>query len=136
MIRTGEVKRFERDNRIELPKDVDSERIVVASILNNPLFMFKIEYLKREMFYEDKYSAIYDIVKRLQMSGIENIDNSMIVNEIENTEVFKNRFSKIENIRQYLNDLKAEAMLDLEGLEFYIIIVYIFIGKFNYFRLN
>ena len=120
MIRTGEVKRFERDNRIELPKDVDSERIVIASILNNPLFMFKIEYLKREMFYEDKYSAIYDIVKRLQMSGIENIDNSMIVNEIENTEVFKNRFSKIENIRQYLNDLKTEAMLDLEGLEFFV----------------
>ena len=119
MIRTGDVKRFERDNRVELPKDVDSERIVIASILNNPLFMFKIEYLKREMFYEDKYSIIYDIVKRLQMNGIENIDNSMIVNEIENTDVFKNRFSKIENIRQYLNDLKTEAMLDLEGLEFF-----------------
>ena len=51
MIRTGEVKKFERDNNIDLPKDVDSERIVIASILNNPLFMFKIEYLKREMFY-------------------------------------------------------------------------------------
>ena len=34
------------------------------------------------------------------MSGIENIDNSMIANEIENTEVFKSRFSKINNIRQ------------------------------------
>ena len=120
MIRTGEVKKFERDNNIDLPKDVDSERIVIASILNNPLFMFKIEYLKREMFYEDKYCIIYDIVKRLQMSGIENIDNSMIANEIENTEVFKSRFSKIDNVRQYLNDLKSEAMLDLEGLDFFV----------------
>ena len=120
MIRTGEVKKFERDNNIDLPKDIDSERIVIASILNNPLFMFKIEYLKREMFYEDKYCIIYDIVKRLQMSGIENIDNSMIANEIENTEVFKSRFSKIDNVRQYLNDLKAEAMLDLEGLDFFV----------------
>ena len=58
MIRTSEIKKFERDNNIDLPKDIDSERIVIASILNNPLFMFKIEYLKREMFYEDKYCII------------------------------------------------------------------------------
>ena len=119
MIRTGDVKRFERDNKIELPRDTDSERMVIASILNNPLFMFKLEYLKREMFYEDKHSVIYDIMDRLQKSGVENIDNSMIANEIENTKVFKDRFAKIENIRQYLNELKAEARIDLEGVEFF-----------------
>ena len=119
MIRTGDVKRFERDNKIELPRDTDSERMVIASILNNPLFMFKLEYLKREMFYEDKHSVIYDIMDRLQKSGVENIDNSMIANEIENTKAFKDRFAKIENIRQYLNELKAEARIDLEGVEFF-----------------
>ena len=119
MIRTGDVKRFERDNKIELPRDTDSERMVIASILNNPLFMFKLEYLKREMFYEDKHSVIYDIMDRLQKSGVENIDNSMIANEIENTKAFKDRFAKIENIRQYLNELKGEARIDLEGVEFF-----------------
>lgn len=119
MIKTGLVKKFERENHVELPKDIDSEKMVIASVLNNPLFMFKLEYLKREMFYEDKHSVIYDIIDRLQKSGVENIDNSMIANEIENTKAFKERFKEIDNVRLYLNDLKADARIDLEGVEFF-----------------
>lgn len=119
IIRNNDVKRFEKINNIELPKDIKSEEILIGSILSNPKFMFKTEYLKARMFYDTKHATIYHIVGKLLNEGIENVDTLMVENGIISNKAFKDYFSGISDIRSYLDMFKENARMDVEGVEYF-----------------
>lgn len=119
MIKNADVKRFEKINGLELPKDTQSEEIVIGSILANPEFLFKLEYLKARMFYEAKFANIYYIVENLINKGIENIDSLMIENQIVSNKSFKDNFKDEEDIRKYIDLLKIEANSDISNVDFF-----------------
>lgn len=118
-IKNSDVKRFERINNIELPKDLQAEEIVIGSILSNPLFTFKLDFLQARMFYETKHATIFHLVNDLINKGIENIDSLMIENQIVSNKAFKEYFSDINNIRNYLDELKEDSRIDINSVTYF-----------------
>lgn len=118
-IKNNDVKRFERLNGVELPKNVQAEEVIIGSILANPKYIFKTDKLKARMFYETKNATIYHIIQNLLNNGIEHIDTLMIENQIISNKAFKEYFIGINDIKKYLDLLKENAVTDVESVGFF-----------------
>lgn len=120
-MKVSDIKRFEKLNQIDLPKDTISETGVIGTILVHPEFIYKSEYLKPNQFYNREFACIYHIVKTLTDKGINEIDNFLIMAEIEGNAAFKNIINEYQDISKdicgWLDDLKLVARIDLESYE-------------------
>lgn len=120
MIKASDVERFEEQHKIELPRDIGSEIATIGSILNNPEYILKSEFLKPRMFSDRCLGCIYHIVNSLYNKGIIEIDNFLVSNEITTNKNYKSIFDKYDNIgdlMSYLDDLRLLSRGSLKEYE-------------------
>ena len=114
-----EVKVFERDNKVELPRDDNSERGVSATLISHPTYIFKSDFLKPKNFINKELGAIYYIVGELTKKGIKDIDTFTILTEIENNppveKIFKT--ANIKNLAEFLDDIQLLSRNTVEEYE-------------------
>lgn len=114
-----EVKSFEKANKIELPRDDNSERGVSATLIAHPTYILKSDYLKPKNFSNKELGAIYYIVSELNTKGIKEIDTFTILTEIENNppieKIFKS--ANIKNLAEFLDDIQLLARNSIEEYE-------------------
>lgn len=110
-LKANDIKKFERLNKKELPRDDISETGLIGTILAHPEYILKTENIKPHFFYNRELGCIYDTVYRLFNKGITEIDSFLILTEIENDNFRKETFTEINinNIAGYLEDLKITA---------------------------
>ena len=123
-IKSTDIKKYEKLNKEELPRDDISETGLVGTLLIHPEFILKNNYIKPRMFYNRELGCIYNIISELYVKGITEIDTFMLINEIENNKNYKkviDDFLKQENIKSiedYLEDyLKPIARDDIKEYE-------------------
>ena len=119
-LKANDIKRYEKLNNIELPRDDISETGLIGSLLVHPEYMLKTEYIKPKMFYNRELGCIYYIINSLYAKGIVEIDNFLILNEIEGSKSSKDLFDNIPNITNipnYLEDLKSVSRNTAEEYE-------------------
>lgn len=114
-----DIKKFEKLNNIELPRDDTSETGVIGTLLCHPDYIFKTEYLKPNMFYNRELACVYHIINELINKGISSIDNFMILTELEGNNAFKNIINEIEglgnDILGWLDNLRLVSRDDIES---------------------
>ena len=99
--KSEEVKIFERENKIELPRDDNSERGVSATLITHPTYIFKSDFLKPKNFINKELGAIYYIIGELSKKGIKDIDTFTILTEIENNPPIEKKIFKTANIKKF-----------------------------------
>ena len=116
-----DIQKYEKINKIDLPKDTPSEVGVIGTILSHPDYIYKSEYLESHHFYNPELASIYYIVKTLQEKGIKKIDNFLIITEIEGNKSIKSIIDDFHSISKdingWLDDLKLVSRNDLESYE-------------------
>ena len=117
-IKNADVKRYEKLNKISLPKDILAEECVIGSLIYNPLFKFKLEFLKARMFYDEKLATVFYIIDSLQKNGIEEIDTFLIESQIKAHKNLADKFKEIDNVKLYLDSLKESAKTDIKTVIF------------------
>lgn len=111
-LKANDIKRYEKLNNIELPRDDISETGLIGTLLVHPEYILKIDYIKPKMFYNRELGCIYFIISNLYAKGIVEIDSFLILNEIEGNKSSKDLFdniSNITNVPNYLEELKIVA---------------------------
>lgn len=119
-IKANDIKRYERLNNKDLPKDDISETGLIGTILVHPEYILKADYIKPKMFYNRELGCLYYKVSSLYAKGIVDIDSFLIINEIENDKNAKKIFDELNNIGDigdYLEDLKLVARDTIEEYE-------------------
>lgn len=111
VLKANDIRRFEKLNNKELPRDDISETGLVGTILANPEFILKTDNVKPHFFYNRELACVFDTVSNLFKKGINEIDTFIILTEIENDKFRKEIFNdlNITNIADYLEDLKITA---------------------------
>jgi replicative DNA helicase len=111
-----EVKAFEKEHKIELPRDNNSERGVSASLIVHPTYIAKSDFLKPKNFINKELGAIYYIVSELYNKGIKEIDTFTILTEIENNPPVEKIFQQanIKNLAEFLDDIQLLARNTVE----------------------
>lgn len=121
IIKVADIKKFERLNSIELPKDTISETGVIGTLLMHPEFIYKSEYLKPNQFYNREFACVYHIIQTLTDKGISEVDNFIIMAEIEGNAASKSVINEYQDISKdicgWLDDLKLVARNDIESYE-------------------
>lgn len=115
-----EVKTFEKQYKIELPKDDLSERGVAATLIVHPTYIMKSDFLKPKNFINRELGAIYYIIDDLFKKGIkEEIDTFTILTEINNKSWIEKTFKEVnvKNIPEYIDDLQLLARNTMEEYE-------------------
>ena len=111
-MKSKEIKAFEKNNNISLPKDTISETGLIGTLLEKPEFILKSDYIKPSMFYNRELGCVYHIISEFYSKGITEIDTFMLLSEIENNNNYKKAFEEndnIKNIDDYLEDLRFVA---------------------------
>lgn len=120
-MKARDVKKFEKLNNIELPRDDISETGVIGTILNHPEYIYKTEYLKPDQFYNRELACIYHITSKFLEKGITEIDNFMILTEIEGNKGFKSIINEFDDISSdicgWLDNLKLVSRDDVDSYE-------------------
>jgi replicative DNA helicase len=120
-MKANDIKKYERLNNIELPRDDIAETGVIGTILAHPEYIYTTEYLKPNQFYNRELACIYHIVNNLMSKGISEIDNFLIMNEVEGNKSFKNIIGEFDDISKdicgWLDDLRLVARPDVESYE-------------------
>lgn len=121
IIKAKDIDKYEKLNKIDLPKDTISEMGVVGTLLCHPEYIYKSEYLKPKHFRNRELASIYFIIEQLQEKGITDIDNFLILNEIEGNKGIKSIIDEFEDIKKdivgWLDDLKLTSRNDVESYE-------------------
>lgn len=119
-MKAKDVKKFEKLNNIELPRDDISETGVIGTLLCHPEYIFKTEYLKPNQFYNRELACIYHTINTLINNGVTNIDNFIIMTDIESNKGAKAIVSEvgIKDICGWLDDLKLTSRNDIESYEY------------------
>lgn len=115
-----EVKSFEKQYKIELPRDDLSERGVVATLIVHPSYIMKSDFLKPKNFINRELGAIYYIVDELYKKGIkQEIDTFTILTEINNKTWIEKSFKdvNVKNIPEFIEDLQLLARNTVEEYE-------------------
>ena len=84
-LKANDIKKYEKLNNIELPRDDISETGLIGSLLIHPEYILKSDYILPRMFYNRELGCIYHIIKTLYSKGILEIDMFLILNEINGT---------------------------------------------------
>lgn len=116
-MKANDIKKFERDNNIDLPKDSISETGLIGTLLEKPKFILNSDFIKPNMFYNRELGCIYHIVSDFYSKGITDIDTFMLLTEIENNKGYKQPFDEKENIMNvadYIEDLRLVARATVE----------------------
>ena len=117
--KTEEVKSFEKEHKVELPRDDNSERGVSATLITHPTYILKSDFLKPKNFINKELGAIYYIVGELTKKGIKDIDTFTILTEIENNppveKIFKS--ANIKNLAEFLDDIQLLSRNTIEEYE-------------------
>lgn len=120
-MKASDIKKYEKLNNIELPRDDIAETGVIGTILVHPEYIYKTEYLKPNQFYNRELACIYHIVNNLMNKGISKIDNFLIMNEIEGNKSFKSILNEFDDISRdicgWLDALRLVARSDIESYE-------------------
>ncbi len=120
-MKIDDIKKFEKNNRVQLPHDDISENGIIGTLLVHAEYIFKAEYLQPRMFYNKELACIYHIIQNLTGKGITEIDNFIIINEIEGNKSFKNIIENLDDIVSdidgWLDELKLIARSTVEEYE-------------------
>ena len=119
-LKANDIKKYEKLNNIELPRDDISETGLIGSLLIHPEYILKSDYILPRMFYNRELGCIYHTIKGLYSKGIVDIDTFLLLNEIEGNKSSKDIFNDIPNITNipdYLEGLKLVARNTTEEYE-------------------
>ncbi len=117
--KSEEIKIFERENKIELPRDDNSERGVSATVITHPTYILKSDFLNPKNFINKELGAIYYIIGELSKKGIKDIDTFTILTEIENNPPIEKIFktANIKNLAEFLDDIQLLSRNTVEEYE-------------------
>lgn len=119
-LKASDVKKFEKDRGIELPRDELSEDGLIGTVLMHPEFILKSEYVKPSFFSRRELGCIYHIINELYKKGIIEVDAFMIATEIEKNKGYSAIFEKSEIVGEFedfVEDLKTFARSTVEEYE-------------------
>lgn len=115
-----DIKKFEDEHGTELPNEKSSELAVVGTLLENPRFISKTDYLKPRMFYNRELACIYHVIEELFNKGISEIDDFLVINQINCNPNFRDIFERCDNIRsmeEFISDIHLVARTSIEEYE-------------------
>ena len=95
-MKIDDIRQFEKDKGIDLPKDELSEDGLIGTILMHPEFILKSDYIKPNFFSRKELACIYYIVSEFYKKGIIEIDTFMIATEIEKNKSFMSIYKNSE----------------------------------------
>ncbi len=119
-MKIDDVKQFEKDKGIDLPKDELSEDGLIGTVLMHPEFILKSDYIKPTFFSRKELACIYHIVSEFYKKGIIEIDTFMIATEIEKNKSFMAIYKNSEIVGEFedfIENLKGYARSTLEEYE-------------------
>ena len=119
IFKANDIKKFEELNSVDLPNDTSSETGLIGTLLCNPEFILKSDYLQPVMFYNRELGCIYNVVNDLSKKGISDIDTFLITNEINSNKGYKEIFDNLDNIKDISDHLENLQMVARNNIEDY-----------------
>ncbi|MGL5151857.1 MAG: DnaB-like helicase C-terminal domain-containing protein, partial [Clostridium sp.] len=118
-LKVSDIKKFEKLNHADLPKDETSEIGLIGTLLVHSEFILKSDYIKPNMFYDRCLGSVYYAIQNLYSKGVTDIDTFMLYATINGNKGLKDPFedSNIPDIVEFLEDCKLVARETIEEYE-------------------
>ena len=96
--------------------DVNSEAMVIATLLYHPEFIMHTDYLHPGYFYNEENGCYYWAISELYKKGIDNIDAVAIATMLETNGAVMRKLKKsgMADVQQFMNDASLTARDTLE----------------------